>query len=468
MDEFNYKYKQILDNVSGTLGNSESTQYCHDIQNSIDKAINSLNNEARRRGNVDIDYLKGWLAEHWHAGTFNINGEVRGNRNVWAIVADNNKAGEDIYYGNGNNDSVKIAELKYYKNGPKTGKAISRPDYINKEKIVPSDQLESVRESAQKNADKIKSYRPSQSEHYQDTANRADDKIRMDNVSSKPLDESKAKEMAKDYKRDGKIDSNKYGLNTEEFVSWNDIARQSGKAALHAAVLSAAITAAPYIWNILIDYIENGEIDFKDISNIEESILIVSVSSGLRGGVAAALTIAFKSGLMGDSLKQISPIAIGMATTMAINTIGYSLKLNKGEITQNQFVNLCIKDSFILSTSMAGAAVGQLIIPIPLLGALVGNLIGATLGGVIYEGINHKLLGLSIENGWTFFGLVDQNYIVDEDILRQVGYDLININTFHIQKITIARFIPHLLSTTELNFTILKRGIVASNVIGYR
>lgn len=39
---------------------------------------------------------------------------------------------------------------------------------------------------------------------------------------------------------------------------------------------------------------------------------------------------------------------------------------------------------------MVGSSIGQLIIPTPLLGALVVNLVGATVGGVIYEGIYHE------------------------------------------------------------------------------
>lgn len=465
MSNFNKKYKQTLNNIGGTLGANESTVYSENIQSAIEKAVNALQNEANRRTNVPVDYLKGWLSEQWHAETFIIHSKVRNNDNVWAKVASNNKTGEDIFYGN--DVEIKIAEIKYYKDGLNTAKAISRLDYIGKEKIVPSDQLDAVRESALKKAAKIGSYRPEQAENYRDTANRADDRLRIDNVSSKPLDEAAAKEMAKDFKKDKSINPDNYGLNSEEFVSWNDIARQSGEAAMHAAILSAAISAAPFIWDILKDYIETEAIDVNMLTNRGTLILSSSAAAGLRGGIAAALTASCKTGLLGASLKNISPAAIGMATAMAINAIDYSFKLQRGVITNHQFVNYCIKDSFILSSAMAGASIGQLIIPIPLLGALVGNLVGATLGGVLHNGINQTMLGISIENGWTFFGLVKQNYVVSDDVLKQVGYDLITVHSFKPHALNVNSFAVQSFSPTSLGFIPLKRGVIASNTIGY-
>jgi hypothetical protein len=465
MSIFNKKYEQTLNSIGGTLGTNEGMVYSDNIQVAIEEAVCALQTEANRCTNVEVAYLKGWLAEQWHAETFIVNSKVRSNDNAWARVASSNKTGEDIFYGN--DFEIKISEVKYYKNGVNTANAISRPDYISKEKIVPSDQLEAVRESALKKADKIESYRPEQAEHYRDTANRADDRLRIDDVSSKPLDEATAKEMAKDFKKDKNINPDKYGLNSEEFVSWNDIARESGEAAMHAAILSAAISAAPLIWDILNDYVESGSIDINMLTNRGSAILSSSAAAGIRGGIAATLTASCKTGLLGASMKNISPAAIGMATTMTINAIDYSLKLQRGVITQHQFVHYCMKDSFILSSAMVGASVGQLIIPIPLLGALIGNLVGASLGAVAHGGINQSMLGISIENGWTFFGLVKQDYVVSEEVLRQVGYDLITIHKFKVQSFNVNSFEVQSFLPTSFGDAILKRGVIASNTIGY-
>jgi hypothetical protein len=77
--------------------------------------------------------------------------------------------------------------------------------------------------------------------------------------------------------------------------------------------------------------------------------------------------------------------------------------------------------------------VGQLIIPIPWLGALAGNLVGSTLGAVVFEGANQVVLGVCVESGWTFWGMVSQNYTVSEDVLRQAGFDTFCAHSFNKQ-----------------------------------
>jgi hypothetical protein len=51
--------------------------------------------------------------------------------------------------------------------------------------------------------------------------------------------------MAQDYKNGKELDAKKYRLVVEEFVRYQDILREAGNAALHAAVLNAALKALP-------------------------------------------------------------------------------------------------------------------------------------------------------------------------------------------------------------------------------
>ena len=464
MNHFNKAFENALKNSGGISGTHESIEFVEKVDSAIDIAIKALNREAAHRINVSEDYLKGWLAEQWHAETLNVSAQARNRSDIWASVQGNNRPGEDILYGN--SSSSKIAEVKYYKSGEATAKAVSRPAYEGHSKIIPSDQKESVRSTAENLAQKNQHSRHEQSLHYKDTANNANDHLRVDNASSKPLDELKAKEMARDYKRDGEIDPNKYGLNTESFVEWTDIARQSGEAALHAAVLAASLAAAPYIWKTLNGYIESGEINVEALLEQGELVFQSASSAGLRGGIAAGLTAACKSGLLGDSLKSISPSAIGMATTMTLNGIAYSIQLQQGVISRQEYVYNCMRDTFVLSFGMSGAAIGQVIIPIPVLGALVGNFVGSTLGAITFEGANHIIMGICVESGWTFFGLVDQDYVVSEQILRSCGYDIICLESFQTKSFSVADFATSSFNTNSLSFHPLRRGVFKCGVIG--
>lgn len=465
MNNFQRTYQQVINNIGGVAGTTEGADYAYKVQDAVDLAIDSLRKEADHRINVSPDYLKGWLAEQWHAETLKVSGAARGREDIWASVEATNRPGEDVRYGDGY--VSKMAEVKYYKTGEDTAKAVSRPDYEGKSKIVPGDQTDEVRQTAERLAQKNLLNRPEQSGHYQDTAENATDSLKVGNASSKPLGEKEAKDMANDFKKDSDIDSNKFGLNSENFVEWTDIGRQAGEAALHAAAISAALQAAPFIVSSLKEFVETGTIRNENMQQRGQAILLGAGNAGLRGGIAASLTAACKAGLMGEVAKNVSPVAIGMATTMTLNAINYSISLQQGKISRQEFAHFCMRDTFVLSSAFLGASIGQMIIPIPLLGALAGNIAGATFGAVVFEGAHQSILGLCRESGWTFLGIVKQDYTVPEDILEKAGYDLIRVQSFAVQSFSVQSFTVQSFSTNSLSFTPVRRGVISFNTIGY-
>ncbi len=464
MSSFQEGFDRVVDNIGGITGTVESAQYANNVQKAVDGAIDALRREAVHRSKVSDDYLKGWLAEQWHAETLKVSGAARGRSDVWASVPGDNGPG-DVRFGDAT--TTREAQIKYWKTGEDTAKAVSRPDYEGMEKVVPRDQLEKLKEVAERLAQKNQMNRPEQAAHYQDTADRSSDHVEVGNASSKPLDEKQAKEMAKDFRKEKDIDPDKYDLNTETYVEWSDIARQAGQAALHAAVMSAALSAAPHIWAIVREHIETGQIDTNKLVERGQDVLLGASTAGLRGGVAAGLTAACKTGLMGDALKSVSPTAIGMATTLTLNVLDYSIQLQQGRITNRDFAHHCLRDTFVLSTGILGASVGQLLIPIPMLGALAGNLVGSTLGAVAFEGANQVILGICVESGWTFFSMVKQDYTVAEEVLRQAGYDLFCTHSFNRQSFSTGNFSTQSFRTTTLSFMPIRRGVIACNAVGY-
>ena len=71
------------------------------------------------------------------------------------------------------------------------------------EKVVPGDQIEGVRRTAGTLADRNMMNRPEQASQYRDTAERASDRLEAGDAFSKSLDEKHAKEMAKDFRKNG-------------------------------------------------------------------------------------------------------------------------------------------------------------------------------------------------------------------------------------------------------------------------
>jgi hypothetical protein len=470
MSEFNKNFQDVLKNALGQRGYKEGGKFILDVQNQIEDAILALKVESKRVEKMNPLQAKGFIAEQWHAHTFNVNATSRGVKDVYAKVPGGTASGKDIIFGDAN--TQKFAEVKYRKNDLLTAKDISRPKYMNSEKVVPSDQIGTIPETAINRAERIlsKPRNPEQLndvEYLLDTSKRAKDHIEINGVTSEKLSNKKASNLAEDLRDGEKFDADKYNLNSESFVTWSDIFRQSGEAAINAVLLSAALSTVPIVWNIINEYFKKENIDTKTITESSVLFLNNTANAGLRGGIAAGLTAAFKSGLLGKNVKNISPSAIGVATTMTINVIGYSLQMHYGKISKQEFTNNCIRDTFILSCSIGGASLGQLIIPIPMLGALIGNLLGATLGAVVHKGVNNVIFGLSIENGWTFFGLVEQNYEVPDYILEKSGIKLLKLNYLKIKKTQIRTIDIKQVNYFSFEFNSLSRGVISSNVIGY-
>ncbi|YCH32320.1 hypothetical protein M1D48_10020 [Erwinia sp. D4-22] len=465
MTVFTDAYYQARKSAPVMAGAAGSAAFVESVESTIDTALQALNKEAVRRSNVGVDYVKGHLAEVWHAETLKISATAKGNEDIWAGAVGSNKTGQDIAYGN--STVAQHAELKYYKTAQKTAGQLGNPDYTGSQKVVPADQLADVIKVSQTRAAGLSENRPDIAAAFQDTADNVSDRIEVSEISSKPLTEQNAKKMASDFKQHGDIDPDTYSLNTESFIEWSDIFRESGNAAISAAAFSAALTASPHVYHLLVKYIQSGQIDEKMMQEGLYQVLTSSASSGLRGGIAAVIAGSCRSGLMGKFMKGASPTFIGMATAMALNSIEYSYQYSKGKISGKELAFNSSRDAVTLALGSGGALVGQMVIPVPILGALIGNMVGSMLASAGMEYANHKVLGICAESGWTFWGLVDQSYVVPEEILEQAGFDLFKAQLFQFKRFKAIMFRTDKFQPQEVGFTLLRRGVISFNTIGY-
>ncbi len=72
MSDFADAYFRASKDFSGVSGALESAGYIADVQSAIDTALAAMAKEAERRANVGVDYVKGNIAEVWHAETLKV------------------------------------------------------------------------------------------------------------------------------------------------------------------------------------------------------------------------------------------------------------------------------------------------------------------------------------------------------------------------------------------------------------
>ncbi len=465
MNNFEKAYKKTTESFGGFIGSSDTNQYVKNVHNEIDRTIEKMIEIGKT--NKGIHFIKGDIAEPWHAGTTKIYAVAKGLNDIETFVPRNNSPVDIIAMSP--TEFLK-AQLKYYRTPEATAKAISNPKYAGLIKIVPSDQLESIKEISNRLYLKNLTTRPELAKHYLDTYNNATNLMKIGKAHGTPLSEKEMLIIAKEIQKD-KFNPELHGLTSENYVQWSDIVRESGEAALNAALITAILKATPHIKNLIVNFLQEGEVNPEDLKNVGLSVLTGAGEGYLRGGIAAIITASCKSGLLGDSLKSIIPkqlpLVVAGATVIAMNAVHNAIGVYKGKMSEAEFAEACLRDSFVISFALFGASIGQGAIPIPILGAIIGNVIGSICATIVYEGMKNIFFSFFIKSGVSFWKIVQQDYTLPEEVLKQSGIDLINLDTIDLELINLDTIELDTIELDTFDIVPLKRGLIKINTIGY-
>lgn len=146
--------------------------YSETLKQTITKKCGEITNQT-------LAVQQGFLAEGHHAASFNISAASKGVDNVHASM-DSISAIDpvvDIRISE-SNGSFTDAQVKFYKDGSASAKAISEQKYNSVGKVVPKDQLIDAQSAASRQAARNQQTRPEVSNNYQNTADKVDDSIR--------------------------------------------------------------------------------------------------------------------------------------------------------------------------------------------------------------------------------------------------------------------------------------------------
>ena len=201
-----------INQVQTALLDEALKAYGETLKQTITKKCGEITNQT-------LAVQQGFLAEGHHAASFNINAASKGVDNVHAsmdsISAIDPVVDIRITESNG---TFTDAQVKYYKDGAASSKAISDPKYNGGGKVVPKDQLSNAQSEARKQAARNQQTRPEVSKNYQNTADKVDDCIYSStnpNIKSDPIarkGEGGTEELTKKIKNGEKVE---YGKKAE-------------------------------------------------------------------------------------------------------------------------------------------------------------------------------------------------------------------------------------------------------------
>jgi len=184
------------------------------------------------------------------------------------------------------------------------------------------------------------------------------------------------------------------GMSTEQAIFYRnnpkiatalDIARTSHRAGIEGAQFGAVIGGTISLVQNLFALAQEE----KKLADAARDVVSDTGKSGLIGYGTAAVGSAIKGGLQQSSQTGLRAFAKTNAPALAVNIcISLGSSINRyvtGEITESQLLlEVGEKGSGMLSASMM-AALGQMAIPIPFVGAALGGMIGYTLSSVFYQ-----------------------------------------------------------------------------------
>lgn len=265
----------------------------------VDDAIQQLAKDMNSKmgSNESVETLKGFIAEYWHADTFNINAALKGSSSRATIERSTKTASVDVSTNFG-----KKYSMKYYATGAQSAKAQATNviqayySYISKSKaehsmslqewliknnyledmqqllmsiyqgqgrIIPTDQLEEAikfleRKIAEESA-KEGSNRAALLAGYKETLNNLLDRIKDGNgVESIPLTKSESEALAALCKAGG-FKPEDYGFVLSELITSEYILQQRLQAGVTSAVITMVLQIAPEIYKA-IDYLIKNEV----------------------------------------------------------------------------------------------------------------------------------------------------------------------------------------------------------------
>ncbi len=471
--------------LGAEIGARMEANYVDRVVPEIEKAIRQLedriNNDPHR--SLGIGQLQGFMLEDFAAETFNVDAAAAESTVRAYPLGETGKDSVDIELRDGKRIVAQYS-AKSYATAEKTAKQQARlnPDtrrasYHDQGRLVPSDKLKEAIKTARHEKNRNRSIRPEVSDAYKETEKRLTSRIRYKRITSKEIERKgpQGLDATAHESKEQKYKAAEHGITTDNAIKAQYIVKQALKAGYTAAAITVAVQLAPEVFKAVDYLIRHGEIDVQQIKAMGVKGITSGAEGFLRGSVSSSLLIMCEKGVLGEAFRGINPTVLGAVVAVVMQTVKNSILVAAGKMTSQQmgaaFVDTVVVSGGYLAGAYIGGVIGQAIgFELPVVGYLLGSLIG-TAFSVVYNIGKKKLISFCVDTGFTCFGLVEQDYQLPEEILKEMGIDTIPISRAEVSHIEINRAqvgssIQHINYET-IDLKLVKRGIIGVSKVGY-
>lgn len=341
--------------ATSAMSAQETAKYLSELDNALQTANESLYRTiTTQAGAINQNpRLDGFIAEQYHAQTFNLNAESTGSQYRAKVLEPNGngyaKNSVDIVIIDGDGKVVKRYQSKYCKDAKATEQAFEHGDYRGQQKLVAEGQQADIKKKST-------------------TVMEAPDGTR-----SNPLSKSTAEQM-----RDEAQSGSWNELNWNEYKTKDlaiGIGKQAGYAALQGVAIGVGFDVAQKLWS--------GE-EIKG-----EEVVETALVSGADFGVKAAAAGAIKVGVEKEIIKVIpkgTPAStIANIAFVAVENVKVVGKIVTGELSVKEGIEKIEQTTVATVAGLAtmgkgatiGATAGAIFGPV---GSAIGGFLGGTVG----------------------------------------------------------------------------------------
>ena len=339
----------------------------------LDKSLHSANDALYKTIHTQAGFgpisqnpnLDGFIAEQYHAQTFNLNAEATGSPYRAKVLEPKGngyaKNSVDIVIVDGEGNIVKRYQSKYCKDANATSQAFEKGDYRGQQKLVPEEQNGDI---SKKSTNVLEA---------------------PDGTTSNPLTKDQAKEMQTEAQS-----GNWNELNWNEYRVKDlaiGVGKQAGQAAIMGAAIGVGFDVAQKVWH-------GEKIDGEELV---EKAITSGADFGVKAAAAGALKVGVEKGVVPIIPKGTPAGTISNIVFVAVENAKIIGKMAKGELTPKEGVDKMQQTSIStvagIVSSAKGAAVGaKLGAVFGPVGSAIGGFVGGTIGYMAGSKVGEKVV----------------------------------------------------------------------------
>lgn len=524
-----------LKNIDIIIGADTVSDKCEAVRQEIVNTLKALNEDVKG-SKKRIGNLQGDMAEYYFARIFNLKAKASGSPYRAEVLRSNELGSVDIIIykmdakGNAVSGSASTYSLKYYKSGSGAASQQARTfgseyrstlaqkikkdpsitiesytfdDYLkerkldnkgidentllygNQSRLIPKAKITSARKYLQKMI--AKETDPSRRKNLENVLKLLTDVLNSPDgkVGDIMLTRGRSEKIAMAARKGG-LDLNKLGIGVEDVLTNRIIWEKSLQTGYLSGAITLAIELAPQLIDLIQQLFEKGILDLNSFDVM--GALTDSASSFLLGTLTSVFTFHATRTVL---LKSITPEMISFAVMTCYTSISTIIKGCRDSLPKNVVAEQLIQNAYVLTWSYVGTSIVgskiqmgltkafEIVLKslsksvIPIFSTMIGSLIGAVIGGISYQLIKNVGISLCVENGYTFFGLVKQDYTIPKQIYEllisdSIKSDPIKPDNIHLDPINTDVITEPSIAFGERIFKLLmERQVIKLNQIAY-